>query len=44
MKAQEWSGQSPEYKKLHTKYQGELRDMLKKRFDCFRCTASLELR
>lgn len=22
MKAQEWSGQSPEYKKLHTKYQG----------------------
>ena len=35
MKAQEWSGQSPEYKKLHTKYQGELRDMLKKRFDRF---------
>lgn len=35
MKAQEWSGQSPEYKKLHTKYQGELRDILKKRFDRF---------
>jgi hypothetical protein len=35
MKAQEWSGQNPEYKKLHTKYQGELRDILKKRFDRF---------
>jgi hypothetical protein len=35
MKAQEWSGQSPEYKKLQTKYQGELRDILKKRFDRF---------
>ena len=35
MKAQEWSGRSPEYKKLHTKYQGELRDILKKRFDRF---------
>jgi len=35
MKAQEWSGQSPQYKKLHTKYQGELRDILKKRFDRF---------
>jgi hypothetical protein len=35
MKAQEWSGQSPEYKKLHTKYQSELRDILKKRFDRF---------
>ena len=35
MKAQEWSGQSPEYKKLYTKYQGELRDILKKRFDRF---------
>lgn len=35
MKAQEWSNQSPEYKKLHTKYQGELRDILKKRFDRF---------
>ena len=35
MKAREWSGQSPEYKKLHTKYEGELRDILKKRFDRF---------
>ncbi len=35
MKAQEWSGQSPEYKKLQNKYQGELRDILKKRFDRF---------
>lgn len=35
LKAQEWSGQSPEYRKLHTKYQSELRDILKKRFDRF---------
>jgi hypothetical protein len=35
MKALEWSTQSPEYKKLHTKFQGELRDILKKRFDRF---------
>lgn len=35
MKALEWSSQSPEYKKLHTKYQGELRDILKKRYDRF---------
>ena len=35
MKALEWSGQSPEYKKLHAKYQGELREILKKRFDRF---------
>ena len=35
MKAQEWSGQSPEYKKLHTEYQNALRDILKKRFDRF---------
>lgn len=35
MKALEWSSQNPEYKKLHTKYQGELRDILKKRFDRF---------
>jgi len=35
MKAHEWTGQSPEYKKLHTKYQGELREILKKRFDRF---------
>ncbi len=35
MKASEWSSQAPEYRKLHTKYQGELRDILKKRFDRF---------
>ena len=35
MKAQEWSIQNPEYKKLQHKYQGELRDILKKRFDRF---------
>jgi hypothetical protein len=35
MKAQEWSGQNPEYKKLHIEYQGALRDILKKRFDRF---------
>ena len=35
MKAQEWSGQGPEYKKLQTKYQAELRDILKKRYDRF---------
>ena len=35
MKALEWSGQSPEYRKLHNKYQGELRDVLKKRSDRF---------
>lgn len=35
LKAQEWSGQGPDYKKLHTKFQGELRDLLKKRFDRF---------
>ncbi len=35
MKAQEWSGQGPEYKKLQTEFQGALRDILKKRFDRF---------
>ncbi|MCW5222241.1 DUF499 domain-containing protein [Verminephrobacter aporrectodeae subsp. tuberculatae] len=35
MKAQEWSGQNPEYKKLHTEFQAALRDVLKKRFDQF---------
>jgi hypothetical protein len=35
MKAQEWSSQSPEYKKLHTEYHGLLQDNLKKRFDRF---------
>jgi Protein of unknown function (DUF499) len=35
MKAQEWSSQGPEYKKLHTEFQTALRDILKKRFDRF---------
>lgn len=36
MKAEEWGNQQgPEYKKLHSKYQNELRDILKKRFDRF---------
>ena len=35
MKAQEWSSQGAEYKKLHTEFQGALRDILKKRFDRF---------
>ena len=35
MKAQEWSTQNHEYKKLHTKFQGELRELLRKRFDRF---------
>jgi len=35
MKAQEWGGQNAEYRKLQSKYQGELRDILKKRFDRF---------
>lgn len=35
MKAQEWSNQSPEYKKLHKEFESTLRDNLKKRFDRF---------
>ena len=35
MKAQEWSGQNPEYKKLHKEFENTLRDNLKKRFDRF---------
>ena len=35
MKAAEWGAQSPEYRKLYSKYQGELREILKKRFDRF---------
>lgn len=33
VKAAEWKQQSPEYAKLHTKYQGELRTQLKTRFE-----------
>ncbi|WP_288127761.1 DUF499 domain-containing protein [Thiomonas sp.] len=35
MKAQEWSGQNPEYKKLQKEFENTLRDNLKKRFDRF---------
>ena len=35
MKALEWSAQGPEYRRLHTEFQGALRDNLKKRFDRF---------
>lgn len=35
MKAQEWSSQSPEYKKLHKEFESTLRENLKKRFDRF---------
>lgn len=35
MKAQEWSGQNPEYRKLHKEFESTLRDNLKKRFDRF---------
>ncbi|CAL8472419.1 DUF499 domain-containing protein [Caballeronia sp. S22] len=35
MKAQEWGGQNPEYKKLHKEFENTLRDNLKKRFDRF---------
>jgi hypothetical protein len=35
MKALEWGGQNPEYKKLHKEFETALRDNLKKRFDRF---------
>lgn len=35
LKAQEWSGQNPEYGRLLRRYQGELREIIKKRFDRF---------
>lgn len=33
--AEQWKGQNPEYGRLQTKYQRELRDILKARFDRF---------
>lgn len=33
--ADQWKGQNPEYARLQKKYQGELRDILKSRFDRF---------
>jgi len=35
MKAQEWSGQNPEYKRLHKEFESTLRENVKKRFDRF---------
>ena len=35
LKAQEWRSQSPEYTKLHTKYEKELRGIIDRRFDRF---------
>jgi hypothetical protein len=35
MKAQEWSAQNPEYRRLHKEFESTLRDALKKRFDRF---------
>jgi hypothetical protein len=35
MKAQEWTSQNPEYKKLHKEFETTLRELLKKRFDRF---------
>ena len=35
LKAQEWRAQSPEYGKLYTKYENELRNLVKGRFDRF---------
>ncbi len=35
LKAEEWSKQSPEYRALHTKYQRELRGIIRTRFDRF---------
>ncbi|MFN8859830.1 MAG: DUF499 domain-containing protein [Gemmatimonadaceae bacterium] len=35
MKAQEWSSQNAEYKKLHKEFENTLRDNLKRRFDRF---------
>jgi hypothetical protein len=38
--AEKWQGQNPEFRKLHTKYERELRDILKRRFDRFAILAS----
>lgn len=35
MKAMEWSGQNPEYRRLQREFEGTLRELLKKRFDRF---------
>ncbi len=38
--ADRWKTQNPEFKKLHTKYERELRDILKRRFDRFAILAT----
>jgi Protein of unknown function (DUF499) len=38
--ADKWKAQSPEFKKLHQKYERELRDILKRRFDRFAILAT----
>lgn len=38
--ADKWKVQNPEFKKLHTKYERELRDILKRRFDRFAVLAT----
>lgn len=38
--AEKWKTQSPEFKKLHTKYERELRDIVKRRFDRFAILAT----
>ena len=38
--AERWKTQNPEFKKLHTKYERELRDILKRRFDRFAILAT----
>lgn len=38
--AEKWKAQNPEFKKLHTKYERELRDILKRRFDRFAILAT----
>jgi hypothetical protein len=38
--ADKWKAQNPEFKKLHTKYERELRDILKRRFDRFAILAT----
>jgi hypothetical protein len=38
--AEKWKTQSPEFKKLHAKYERELRDILKRRFDRFAILAT----
>lgn len=40
MLAEKWKAQTPEFKKLHAKYERELRDILKRRFDRFAILAT----